>query len=67
MIDAWEIAKIVVYVSLGAYALFAWLVIRQVALLNSMLGTNLSTTFKILALLHFVLASGLFVFSLLLL
>lgn len=67
MIDAWEVVKIIVCFSLGFYFLFAWLVVRQVNLLNSMLGTNLSTAFRLVALLHLILAAGLFVFSLLVL
>lgn len=67
MVDVWTVAKIVVLVSTGLYFLFAWLVVRQVNLLNSMLGTNLSTTFRIAALLHLVLAAGVFLFSLMVL
>ncbi len=60
----WDLTKIGLLVFLGLYVVFAFLVVRQIRLLNSVLGTNFSPFFKAVALLHVVLAVGVFAFAL---
>lgn len=59
----WDLTKVGLLVFLGLYLVFALLVVRQVQLLTSVLGTNFSPLFKTVALLHVVLAVGVFVFA----
>lgn len=60
----WDLAKVVLLSFLGIYLAFALLVVRQIRLLNSVLGTNFSPLFKTVALLHVLLAVGVFLFAL---
>lgn len=60
----WDLTKVVLLIFLGLYLIFAFLVVRQIRLLNSVLGTNFSPFFKAIALLHVVLAAGVFLFAL---
>jgi len=60
----WDLTKVVLLVFLGLYLIFSLLVVRQIRLLNSVLGTNSSPLFKAVALLHVVLAVGVFAFAL---
>ena len=60
----WDLTKVVLLVFLGLYLIFSLLVVRQIRLLNSVLGTNFSPLFKTVALLHVVLAVGVFAFAL---
>ena len=59
----WDLTKVVLLVFLGLYLLFALLVVRQVQLLTSVLGTNFSPLFKTVALLHVILALAVFMFA----
>jgi len=63
----WDLARGGLLLFLAFYIVFALLVIRQIALLNSVLGTHFSPLFKTGALLHVFLAVGVFVFALLIL
>ncbi len=63
----WDVTKIGLLVFLGLYFIFSLLVVRQVQLLTSVLGTNFSPLFKTVALLHVVLAVGVFLFALMIL
>ncbi len=63
----WDLTKVGLLVFLGLYVIFALLVVRQVQLLTSVLGTNFSPLFKTVALLHVVLAVVVFVFALVIL
>ncbi len=60
----WDLTRVGLLVFLGLYVIFSLLVVRQVTLLNSVLGTHFSPLFKVVALLHVVLAVGVFVFAL---
>ncbi len=63
----WDLTKVGLLALLGVYLIFALLVVRQVQLLTSVLGTNFSPLFKTVALLHVVLALAVFAFALLIL
>ena len=63
----WDLTKVGLLAFLGLYVIFALLVVRQVQLLTSVLGTNFSPLFKVMALLHVVLAAGVFLFALMIL
>ena len=59
----WDLTKVGLLAFLGLYLIFSLLVVRQVQLLTSVLGTNFSPLFKTVALLHVVLALGVFLFA----
>ncbi len=63
----WDLTRVGLLTFLGLYLIFALLVVRQVQLLTSVLGTNFSPLFKTVALLHVVLAAGVFLFALVIL
>jgi len=63
----WDLTKVGLLIFLGLYLIFSLLVVRQVQLLTSVLGTNFSPLFKTVALLHVVLAAGVFAFALVIL
>lgn len=60
----WDLTKVGLLVFLGLYLIFALLVVRQVQLLTSVLGTNFSPLFRAVALLHVLLALVVFLFAL---
>lgn len=59
----WDLARVGLLAFLGLYLIFSLLVVRQVQLLTSVLGTNFSPLFRTVALLHVVLAVGVFLFA----
>ena len=59
----WDLTKVGLLTFLGLYLIFSLLVVRQVQLLTSVLGTNFSPLFKKVALLHVILAVGVFLFA----
>jgi hypothetical protein len=59
----WDIARGVLLFFLFLYLIFALLVVRQISLLNSVLGTHFSPLFRLVALLHVLLAFGVLVFA----
>jgi len=63
----WDLARGGLLLFLAFYIVFALLVIRQINLLNSVVGTHLSPFFRMVALLHVFLAVGVFVCALLIL
>ena len=63
----WDLTKVGLLVFLGLYLIFALLVVRQVQLLTSVLGTNFSPLFRTVAMLHVLLAVGVFLFALVIL
>ncbi len=60
----WDLTKVGLLTFLGLYVIFALLVVRQVQLLTSVLGTHFSPLFRTVALLHVLLALGVFLFAL---
>lgn len=67
IIDFWIITKIITLVALAIYAFFAFLVVRQVSLMTQALGTNLSTTLKVIANFHLAFTLSLLALGVLLL
>lgn len=63
----WDLTKVGLLLFLILYLIFALLVVRQVGLLNSVLGTNFSPLFRIVAFLHVLLALGVLLFALVIL
>lgn len=59
----WDLARGILLLFLALYLVFALLVVRQISLLNSVLGTHFSPLFRIVALLHVFLAVGVLVFA----
>jgi hypothetical protein len=59
----WLGAKFLFLIFLGLYFIFSLLVVRQINLLNSLLGTNLSNTFRAFAFFHVLLATAVLVFA----
>ena len=60
----WDLVKAGLSVFLFLYLIFALLVVRQINLLNSVLGTAFSPLFRRIAFLHILLAAGIFLFAL---
>lgn len=63
----WDLAKAGLLGFLFLYLIFALLVVRQVNLLNSVLGTHFSPLFRMVAFLHVLLAAVVFLFALVIL
>jgi hypothetical protein len=63
----WDLARGVLLLFLVLYLIFALLVVRQINLLNSVVGTHFSPLFRMVALLHVLLAVGVLVFALMVL
>lgn len=61
--SVWLGAKILLLIFLTLYFIFSLLVVRQISLLNSLLGTNLSNAFRIFALFHVLLAAVVLAFA----
>lgn len=59
----WDLARGILLLFLILYLVFALLVVRQIALLNSVLGTHFSPLFRMVALLHVLLAAGVLIFA----
>lgn len=60
----WDLTKIGLLVFLSLYLIFALLVVRQIRLLTSVLGTSFSPLFRAVAVLHVLLAIGALLFAL---
>lgn len=60
----WDLAKVGLLVFLFLYLIFSLLVVRQVQLLTSVLGTHFSPLFRTVSFLHILLALVVFVFAL---
>lgn len=63
----WDLTKIGLLVFLFLYLIFALLVVRQVGLLTSVLGTHFSPLFRTVGFLHVLLAVVAFLFALVIL
>lgn len=63
----WDLTKVGLLIFLVLYLIFALLVVRQISLLNSVLGTNFSPLFRTVAFLHVLLALGILLFALVIL
>lgn len=56
-------AKVLIMISMGIYAVFAFVVVRQVDLMTKTLQLGLESTIKVIAYLHFLFAVGLLLIS----
>jgi len=63
----WDLTKVGLLLFLVLYLIFALLVVRQINLLNSVLGTTLSPLFRAVAFLHVLLALSVLLFALVIL
>ncbi len=52
-VSIWQVAKIFVLVALVIYAIFAWVVVRQVNLMTRVVSGELDLPIKIISWLHF--------------
>ena len=52
-VSIWQVAKIFVLVALAIYAIFAWVVVRQVDLMTRVVSGDLDLPIKIISWLHF--------------
>jgi hypothetical protein len=66
-IQLWDIIKVLLEIGLLVYIIFSVIVIRQVDLMGNALGITLTPILRILALIEFFVAIGIFVFALLIL
>lgn len=63
----WEGIKILVWIGLGLYSLFAGIIVRQVMLMTDTLEVGFETPIRLIAILHLLFALGTFLFALLIL
>jgi hypothetical protein len=54
--SAWIIAKLVAILGLGIYTVFAFVIVRQVAMMTNTLQLGLEATLRVFAYLHFFFA-----------
>lgn len=59
----WDLVKVGLLVFLFLYLIFSLLVVRQINLLNSVLGTAFSPLFRRVSFLHVLLALVVFLFA----
>lgn len=52
----WEVVKLLVFGGMLIYAIFAWVIIRQIELMSEVLDGNINPILKLLAFLHLVAA-----------
>ena len=63
----WAIVKIFFIIGLAIYLIFALVVIRQSQIMTDTVKLQFETPIKILALIHFLFALGIFIFALIIL
>jgi hypothetical protein len=63
-ISVWLIVKIFFLVGLGIYLIFALVVLRQVNIMTDTLDVGFELPVKLLAIAHFIMAIGIFLFAL---
>ena len=66
-LNIWPIVKIFVLFGFGLYIIFALVVVRQVQLMTKTIQMNFEVPVKMLAIAHFILAVGVFLFALIIL
>lgn len=66
-ISIWPIVKIMFLVGLGVYVLFSFVVVRQVQLMTDTLEVGFETPIRLLAIVHLLVAVGVFILALLIL
>ena len=63
-IDPWGLAKLAVLLFLGIYIVFAFIVVRQVRLMTSVLNGSIDLPLKAIALAHLAIAVTVFLMAL---
>ena len=65
--DIWGIGKVIVLIGLGVYAVFAFVVVRQVTIMTQVVTGMMTWLLRIVSWLFFLFAIFVFIFVLLLL
>lgn len=65
--DVWGIVKIMFLIGMVVYILFALIVIRQITHMTKTLKVGFEAPLKLLGIIHFIAAIGIFIFALLVL
>ena len=63
-VSPWGLVKAAVLLALGIYIVFAIIIVRQVKLMTNVLNGQMDLPLKTVALIHLVLAIGVFLLSL---
>ncbi len=66
-LSVWSVVKVLVIILLGIYIIFSYVIIRQVQLMTDTLVIGFEKQLKFLALLHFLFAIAVLIFSILVL
>lgn len=66
-ITIWSVLKILIVILLAIYIVFSYVIIRQVQLMTDTLVIGFETQLKFLALVHFLFAVGVLIFSIIIL
>lgn len=66
-LSLWFVVKVMVLIILLMYIVFAFVIVKQVSLMQTTLDIGLKTPLKLIANLHLLLALGIFVLAFLLL
>ncbi len=63
-IDLWEVGKLFILIGLGVYAVFAFVVVRQVKLMTQVVTGFLTNSLRVVAWLLFLFSIVVFIFTL---
>ena len=63
----WTGVRILIFIGLGLYSLFAGIIVRQVMLMTDTLEVGFEMPIRLVAILHLLFALGTFLFALLIL
>lgn len=66
-VSVWEIIRILFLIGIGVYVVFALVVVRQVQLMTDTIRVGFETPIRLIALIHLLVACGVFVLALLIL
>ncbi len=66
-ISIWLIVKVMYLIALGVYVLFAIVVVRQVQLMTDTVEVGFETPIRLIAILHLLVALGVFALALIVL
>ena len=63
----WDLVKLLMLLVITMYAVFAWVIVRQVELMGEVMDGNINPVLKLLAFLHLIAAVGLLFLALIIL
>jgi len=66
-IQVWSAVKILMLMALGLYLVFAFMIVREVEAMNQTLEGVFNLPIKIVAIIHFLFAIGVFILALMIL